>query len=297
MRSGKVLSFCLVCLLVTSCAAIFKGSRSKLDLASKPTGAKVYIDGNYQGDTPLKLRLESKRDYTIEFRVEGYPSKTVNILNKVGAGWIVLDVLCGLVGIVVDSFTGSWYEFDQRSVTVVLEETGFQPVPEGSQRAPKASVRKGAEVVITLIQGSRRGELVGVEADGLVIATESGMDSPWSQAHPDNRFTLAFSDIKSVRLINKMRKMNVGLLGALVGIPMGVVAANVSGVEASDLNDAIGKGSLFLLGGMITGAVAGILLADPLAKDETYVLQSKSKEEIEKILVQLKKRARNETDQ
>ena len=296
MRFGKVLSFCLVCLLATSCAAIFKGSRSKLDLASKPTGAKVYIDGNYQGDTPLKLRLESKRDYTIEFRMEGYPNKTVNILNKVGAGWIILDVLCGLAGIVVDSFTGSWYEFDQRSVTVVLEETGFQPLPEGSQRAPKAFVRKGAEVVVTLIQGSRRGELVGVEADGLVIVTD-GMDSPWSQLHPDNRFTLAFSDIKSVRIINKMKKMNVGLLGALVGIPMGVVAAKVSGVEASDMNDAIGKGSLFLLGGMVAGAVTGILLADPLAKDETYVLQGKSKEEIEKILVQLKKRARIENDQ
>ena len=29
--------------------------------------------------------------------------------------------------------------------------------PEGSQRAPKASVRKGAEVVVTLIEGFRRG--------------------------------------------------------------------------------------------------------------------------------------------
>jgi hypothetical protein len=167
---------------------------------------------------------------------------------------------------------------------------------EGSQRAPKASVRKGAEVVITLVQGSRRGELVGVEADGLVIATESGMDSPRSQAPVDNRFTLALSDIKSVRIINQMRKLNGGLLGALGGIPIGVVAAKASGVEAGDMNDAIGKGSLFLLGGMAAGAVAGILLADALAKDETYVLKGQSKEEIEKILVRLKKRARIEND-
>lgn len=170
--------------------------------------------------------------------------------------------------------------------------------PEGSQQAPKALVRKGAEVVITLIQGSRRGELVGVEADGLVIATEkSGLDSPWSQSHAENRVTLPFSDIKSVRIIKKMRTLNAGLIGALVGIPIGVTAAKVSGVEADDMGDAIGKGSLFLLGGMTAGALAGMLLADPLAKDETYVLKDQSKEEIEKILVQLKKRARIENGQ
>jgi outer membrane lipoprotein SlyB len=168
---------------------------------------------------------------------------------------------------------------------------------EGSQRTPKASVRKGAEVVVTLIQGSRRGELVGVEADGLVIAIESGMDSPWSQAHPDNRLTLAFSDIKSVRIIKKMRTVNAGLMGALVGIPMGVVAAKVVGHETDEMGAAIERGGLFLLGGMTAGAVAGIFLADALAKDETYVLKGQSKEEIEKILVQLKKRARIENDQ
>jgi hypothetical protein len=130
MRISKFVSFCLVCLLLASCAAIIKGSRSKIDLASDPSGAKVYIDGNYMGDTPLKLRLESKRDYTIEFRKEGYPNKTINVQNKVGAGWIVLDVLCGLVPVIIDAATGSWYEFDQRSVKVILEKTGFQPVPE-----------------------------------------------------------------------------------------------------------------------------------------------------------------------
>jgi hypothetical protein len=127
MRFAKVVSMCLVFLLVTSCAAIFKGSRSKLDLASTPTGAKVYIDGNYQGETPLKLRLESKRDYAIEFRMEGYPNKTVNIQNKVGAGWIILDILCGLVPVIVDAATGSWYQFDQRAVTVIMDKEGFVP--------------------------------------------------------------------------------------------------------------------------------------------------------------------------
>jgi len=135
-----------------------------------------------------------------------------------------------------------------------------------ASRAPKSSMHKGAEVVVTMIQGSLRGELVGVEADGLVIAMESGT-------------------------------VNAGLIGALVGIPMGVVTAKVLGHDTDEMGAAVERGGLFLLGGMTVGAVAGILLADPLAKDETYVLKGSSKEEIEKILVQLKKRARIQNDQ
>ncbi len=129
MRFYKVLPLVLVVLLTVNCASIFKGSRSKIDLASQPTGAKVYIDGNYMGDTPLKLRLASKRDYAIEFRMEGKETKTINVQNKVGAGWIVLDVLGGLVPVIIDAATGSWYEFDQRSVTVLLDKDGLAPIP------------------------------------------------------------------------------------------------------------------------------------------------------------------------
>jgi hypothetical protein len=91
-----------------------------------------------------------------------------------------------------------------------------------------------------------------------------------------------------------MHKASAGLMGTIVGGLAGVGAAKVSGVEADAWGDAIGNGSLFLAGGMLPGAVAGILLADPLAKDEVYVLQDKSEEEIEKVLIKLKKRARVE---
>ncbi len=113
-------------LSLSSCAAIFKGTSSKVDTNSTPPGAKVYVDGNYMGDTPYRLKLESKRTYAIEFRMDGYKSKTFNVTNHVGAGWIVLDVLCGLVGVIVDAATGAWYEIDQKNINAVLEKT-IQP--------------------------------------------------------------------------------------------------------------------------------------------------------------------------
>ena len=84
----KTLSLVLVCLfLFPSCATLFKGNSSKLDLNSDPQGADIYVNGNLMGKTPVRIKLESKLTYSIEFRKEGFSTKTVNIQNHVGAGW------------------------------------------------------------------------------------------------------------------------------------------------------------------------------------------------------------------
>jgi hypothetical protein len=128
MMGTKVLSVVLACLfLFPSCATIFKGNSSKLDLNSEPQGAQVFVNGNAMGTTPVRLKLESKLTYAIEFKKEGYKTRTVNIQNHVGAGWIVLDVLAGLLPVIVDAATGAWYDLDQKSVNAILEKQ--QPRP------------------------------------------------------------------------------------------------------------------------------------------------------------------------
>jgi len=108
--------------LLNGCATIFHGSTDKVNFSSDPTGAQVYVNGQLMGTTPLELKLESKHTYTIEFRKEGYVNKTVLLTNSVGAGYIVLDVLFGLVPVIVDAATGSWYSLDQEHVNGVLEQ-------------------------------------------------------------------------------------------------------------------------------------------------------------------------------
>jgi hypothetical protein len=108
--------------LTSSCATLFKGTSSSVDFNSDPQGAKIYVNGNYMGDTPIMLKLESKRTYNIELRKEGYKTKTVNITNHVGAGWIVLDILGGLIPVIIDAATGAWYELDQKNVNAILEK-------------------------------------------------------------------------------------------------------------------------------------------------------------------------------
>jgi len=116
-----MVSLALAVFTLEGCATLFHGSTDKVGFSSDPTGAKVYVNGQYMGETPLELKLESKHSYNIEFRQTGYESKTVVLTNSVGAGWIVLDVLFGLVPIIVDAATGNWYSLDQAHVAAALE--------------------------------------------------------------------------------------------------------------------------------------------------------------------------------
>ena len=108
-------------LFLNSCATLFKGSTEEVSFSSEPTGAEVYVNGQYMGETPFPLNLESDKHYTIEFRLEGYENKTVLINNSVGAGWIILDILGGLIPIIVDAATGDWYYLDETNVKAALE--------------------------------------------------------------------------------------------------------------------------------------------------------------------------------
>ena len=112
----------LLVLQLTGCATLFKGTHSKVDFSSQPPGADVYVNGTLMGKTPIQLKLVSKETYTIEFRKEGFHTVTRTITNKVGVGWIVLDVLTGLVPVIVDAATGAWYQLDQKNVDAVLQE-------------------------------------------------------------------------------------------------------------------------------------------------------------------------------
>ncbi len=110
-----------VLFLFNGCATLFKGSTEAVQYGSDPAGAKVYVNGQYMGITPFQIKMKSNETYTIEFRKDGYQDRTVVLNNSVGAGWIILDVLGGMIPVVIDAATGNWYSLDQSNVNAVLE--------------------------------------------------------------------------------------------------------------------------------------------------------------------------------
>lgn len=123
VKMGAIVASLVLLVYITgACATLFKGTHNMVDFSSDPSGAKVYVNGGLMGTTPVNLKLESKRTYTIEFKKDGYEPRTYTITNSVGAGWIILDILAGLVPVIIDAATGAWYELDQTAVNAVLEE-------------------------------------------------------------------------------------------------------------------------------------------------------------------------------
>ncbi|MFC1611043.1 PEGA domain-containing protein [Myxococcota bacterium] len=118
---GRVLSIVIVFLSLTGCATVFKGTKSDIDFYTEPAGAKVFANGRLVGTTPLETELESKQTYSIEFKKEGYQTKTLMVSNGVSAGWVILDFVLGVWPILVDGITGAWYGFDESEVHAVLE--------------------------------------------------------------------------------------------------------------------------------------------------------------------------------
>jgi hypothetical protein len=118
----KILSLLLIFFYFTSCATLFKGTTEEINFKTSQDPAEIWINGQNLGQTPLSLKLESKKTYTIEFKKEGYKTVTKTITNHVGAGWIILDVLAGLIPVVVDAATGAWYSLDQKNVNAILEK-------------------------------------------------------------------------------------------------------------------------------------------------------------------------------
>jgi hypothetical protein len=106
--------------LFFGCATLLAPKTHPLSLASEPHGAQVFVNGVNMGSTPLRLELKADQTYTIEFRKEGYENQTHIVHSKVGAGWVIVDVLFGLVPVIVDAATGAWNKLDQESVEAVL---------------------------------------------------------------------------------------------------------------------------------------------------------------------------------
>ncbi len=113
------LAFAAVTLM--GCATIFSPGPDPVDFGSAPEGATVIVNGQSMGTTPVTLKLRPEKEYTITFRMQGYEDATVTLQSHVQAGWVVLDVFAGVVGVAIDAATGKWKAFDEGQYYVELE--------------------------------------------------------------------------------------------------------------------------------------------------------------------------------
>jgi hypothetical protein len=125
----RTLVLTAVLFVLTGCAAVLGSKQKDFDLHSTPQGADVFLDGNRLGTTPVKVKLSNQAEHTFVFKKEGYKDATCTLAKGTGAGWVVFDVLTGLVPIVIDAATNSWSQTKGSTCSGALEpvaSTGAQ---------------------------------------------------------------------------------------------------------------------------------------------------------------------------
>lgn len=121
-KGGISLVLLFIILVLSGCATLFNEKAPAVSFMSNPPTAQVYVNGAKMGETPCAIKLDTDKEYTIEFRKDGYQTKTYFLTNEIGPVWIILDILGGFIPIIVDAATGDWYEFSQENVSVSLEQ-------------------------------------------------------------------------------------------------------------------------------------------------------------------------------
>ena len=108
-----------IMVLMCSCATVLKGNARTVRLGTNSTHAKVYVDGEYIGQAPLKMKLSNDRDHKIKICSTRKDCKTYTIRRKFDAGWLLLDIILSggtFIPVIVDAVTGAWYELEPNEV-------------------------------------------------------------------------------------------------------------------------------------------------------------------------------------
>jgi hypothetical protein len=124
-RNWSVAAFLIVITIgLNSCATIHGGKRNTLNIHSgQPDSAMVFLDGVYLGQTPYKLRISKyklQHRSMIEIRKEGYETFYYEVLRSPHIGYVVADILTGVIPLIVDVADGNIYRPNTRKIEYVL---------------------------------------------------------------------------------------------------------------------------------------------------------------------------------
>jgi hypothetical protein len=103
-----------------ACATIMHGSKQDVAFASTPSDARVTVDNQLVGNTPVVAKLTRKDKHVVRIELDGYaPFETT--LSRRTSGWVWGNIVFGgLIGLAVDAGTGAMYKLTPEQITGTL---------------------------------------------------------------------------------------------------------------------------------------------------------------------------------
>ena len=81
---------------LSSCATLFTRSTQQVPVQSEPSGAEVFVNGEYQGTTPITLALPKRSEHVVVLRYGGH-QRSLTLSTAVDRTYLALDIAPGLV--------------------------------------------------------------------------------------------------------------------------------------------------------------------------------------------------------
>ena len=108
--------------VISGCATIVNGTSQKIQLVSEPAGATVMVDDKNSYTTPVKLRLERRRDHELLFSKDGYEDQKIRLMHVISEA-VAGNTLCwGPLGWIFDICAGTQYKLVPDRVNVVMKQ-------------------------------------------------------------------------------------------------------------------------------------------------------------------------------
>jgi membrane-associated protease RseP (regulator of RpoE activity) len=167
------------------------------------------VDGQSVGKTPVTLKLDRTGPHQIRILKDGI-ERTYVLNRDFGAEWIVLDILGGLVPLIIDAATGSWYDLSPNYINAQLVPGAKHQAYKGTG---KIGIRIQNQIVIAVTsQGpaDRAGVQVGdkiLVADGVELNGEESLhDVSLITGEPGTTVTLTIQRDDQVFEISVVRE-------------------------------------------------------------------------------------------
>jgi hypothetical protein len=120
LKKLLIIVFGLALLPLTGCATIIHGRHQTVGISSSPPGAKVTVDNQSMGVTPVNLELKRNQEHTVIVSLDGYESWS-GTLQPSASGWLWGNIAFGgLIGLAVDFGTGGAYNLHPEDLSATL---------------------------------------------------------------------------------------------------------------------------------------------------------------------------------